>query len=158
MDMAKYTSGKIPFAEGSNQLRETTHHKTPNQNSQRMAAKPSPQYPTGEHIHLPEIPTDSEDEDSEAEILPVPKWAQPKELEALLREQEGLETDSIFGPIAPFSLEETFKADKKVKKYRDRTSSANWGGPDGLTHEEIRRDIAERQRLRMNGGWTYPPS
>ncbi|KAE8393552.1 hypothetical protein BDV23DRAFT_149385 [Aspergillus alliaceus] len=88
-------------------------------------------------------------------MLPVPKWAQPKELESLLRQQEGLEADSIFGPIAPFSLEETFKADKKIKKFRERTSSANWAGTDALTQEEIRRDLAERQRLRLNGGWSF---
>lgn len=158
MDMAKYASGKIPFADAPNPSQGPTVHKTPNQSSQHVAAKSSPQYPNGENIHLPEIPTDSEDEDSDAEMLPVPKWAQPKELEALLREQEGRETESIFGPIAPFSLEETFKADKKIKKFRERTSSANWSGPDGLTQEEIRRDIAERQRLRMNGGWVFNAS
>jgi hypothetical protein len=153
--MAKYTSGKIPFADAPNSLRELSSHKTPGQGSQKTMAKPSPQYPNGEHIHLPEIPTDSEDEDEDAEMLPVPRWAHPKELEALLREQEGRETESIFGPIAPFSLEETFKADKKIKKLRARTSSANWAGPDGLTQEEIRKDIAERQRLQTNGGWSF---
>ncbi|KAL4923131.1 uncharacterized protein BDV17DRAFT_18437 [Aspergillus undulatus] len=153
MDMAKYASGKIPFAESSNAAGPSQPHRTPGTSSK--APKKSPNYPSGENIHLPEIATDSEDEDSEAEMLPVPKWAQPKELETLLRDQEGMEVDSIFGPIAPFSLEETFKADKKIKKFRDRTSSANWAGPDGLTQEEIRKDVAERQRLRLNGGWTF---
>ncbi|RHZ57303.1 uncharacterized protein CDV56_106075 [Aspergillus thermomutatus] len=156
MDMAKYASGKIPFAEPSNAPSQLHGHKTPGaSSSQRAPAKPSPNYPNGENIHLPEIATDSEDEDSDAEMLPVPRWAQPKELENILRQQEGMEADSIFGPIAPFSLEETFKADKKIKKFRDRTSSANWSGADGLTQEEIRRDLAERQRLRLNGGWTF---
>ncbi|KKK13492.1 hypothetical protein ARAM_003895 [Aspergillus rambellii] len=156
MDMAKYASGKIPFAESSSAAAPSQSHRTPGASSSGKApAKSSPHYPNGENIHLPEIATDSEDEDSDAEMLPVPKWAQPKQLEGLLRDQEGLEADSIFGPIAPFSLEETFKADKRVKKFRDRTSSANWSGPDGLTQEEIRRDIAERQRLRLNGGWTF---
>lgn len=85
----------------------------------------------------------------------MPKWAQPKELESLLRQQEGVETDSIFGPIAPFSLEDTFKADKKIKKFRERTSSANWAGTDALTQDEIKKDLSERQRLRMNGGWSF---
>ncbi|KAF7165282.1 hypothetical protein CNMCM5623_009504 [Aspergillus felis] len=156
MDMAKYASGKIPFAEPSNAASQLPVHKTPGaSSSQRAPTKPSPNYPSGENIHLPEIATDSEDEDSDAEMLPVPKWAQPKELENILRQQEGLEADSIFGPIAPFSLEETFKADKKIKKFRERTSSANWSGADGLTQEEIRRDLAERQRLRLNGGWSF---
>jgi hypothetical protein len=156
MDMAKYASGKIPFAEPSNVASQLPGHKTPGaSSSQRAPAKPSPNYPNGENIHLPEIATDSEDEDSDAEMLPVPKWAQPRELENILRQQEGMEADSIFGPIAPFSLEDTFKADKKIKKFRERTSSANWSGADGLTQEEIRRDLAERQRLRLNGGWTF---
>jgi hypothetical protein len=155
MDMSKYASGKIPFAEPANANPQATSHKTPGASSSQKAPKPSPNYPNGENINLPEIATDSEDEDSDAEMLPVPKWAQPKELETLLRQQEGMEVDSIFGPIAPFSLEETFKSDKKIKKFRERTSSANWSGPDGLTQDEIRRDLAERQRLRLNGGWTF---
>lgn len=153
MDMAKYASGKIPFAESSN-AGPSQPHRTPGTNASK-APKPSPNIPNGEAINLPEIATDSEDEDSDAEMLPVPNWAQPKELEMLLRDQEGMETDSIFGPIAPFSLEETFKADKRIKKFRERTSSANWGGADGLTQDEIRKDMAERQRLRLNGGWTF---
>lgn len=157
MDMSKYTTGKIPFADAPNPSHASAFHKTPSQSTQKPPVKESPQYPSSENIHLPEIPTDSEDEDSEAEMFPVPKWAQPKELEAILRQQEGMETDSIFGPIAPFSLEETFKTDKKAKKFRERTSSANWAGPDGLTQEEIQRDIAERRRLRLNGGWTFNP-
>ncbi|KAL3462608.1 hypothetical protein BJX64DRAFT_137288 [Aspergillus heterothallicus] len=154
MDMAKYANGKIPFAEPSSVAGPSQPHRTPGASASK-AAKPSPNYPNGENIQLPEIATDSEDEDSDADLAPVPNWAQSKELELLLRKQEGLEADSIFGPIAPFSLEETFKSDKRIKKFRERTSSANWAGPDGLTQEEIRKDIAERQRLRMNGGWSF---
>ncbi|KAL2858483.1 hypothetical protein BJY01DRAFT_201282 [Aspergillus pseudoustus] len=154
MDMAKYANGKIPFAEASSAAGPSQPHRTPGASASK-APKPSPNYPNGENIQLPEIATDSEDEDSDADLAPVPNWAQSKELELLLRKQEGLEADSIFGPIAPFSLEETFKSDKRIKKFRERTSSANWAGPDGLTQEEIRKDIAERQRLRMNGGWSF---
>lgn len=151
MDMSKYASGKIPFSEA-----QSGPSKNPGgSSSQKPAPRPSPKYPSGENIQLPEIATDSEDEDSDSEMLPVPKWAQPKELENLLRQQEGMEVDSIFGPIAPFSLEETFKTDKKIKKFRERTSSANWSGADRLTQEEIRKDLAERQRLRLNGGWSF---
>ncbi|KAJ5169938.1 uncharacterized protein N7500_002721 [Penicillium coprophilum] len=150
-----YTNGKIPFAE-PNQAPPPSAHKAAPSSAQRPPAKPSPKYPNGEDIHLPEVNTDSEDDDdSDSEMFPVPSWAQPKQLEGLLRIQEGMEVDSIFGPIAPFSLEDTFKADKKIKKYRERTSSANWSGPDGLTQEEIRKDVAERQRLRLNGGWSF---
>jgi len=153
-EMGKFATGKIPFAE-PNPAPPPAHKAAPS-SAQRSVPKPSPKYPSGENVHLPEINTDSEDDDdSDSEMFPVPKWAQPKELEGLLRQQDGMEVDSIFGPIAPFSLEDTFKADKKIKKYRDRTSSANWSGPDGLTQEEIRKDVADRQRLRLNGGWSF---
>lgn len=155
--MSKYASGKIPFAEPSNASQAPANKPGPS-SAQKAQAKQSPKYPSGENIQLPEIATDSEDEDSDAEMLPVPKWAQPKELENLLRQQEGMEVDSIFGPVAPFSLEETFKADKKIKKFRERTSSANWSGADRLTQDEIRKDLVERQRLRLNGGWTFDTS
>lgn len=156
-DHSKYATGKIPFAEPIHAPPPAQKPSAPS-SAQRPppVAKPSPKYPNGENIHLPEIATDSEDEDdSDSEMFPVPNWAQPKALEGLLRQQDGMEVDSIFGPIAPFSLEDTFKADKKIKKYRDRTSSANWNGPDGLTQDEIRKDVAERQRLRLNGGWSF---
>ena len=118
-------------------------------------ATTTPKCPSGEDINLPEIATESEEEDSDAsEGMPVPKWAQPDELESILRQQEGAETDHIFGRIAPFSLEEAFRSDKHIKKFRNRTSSANWSGQDGLTKEEKDRDNEERRRLRMNGGWT----
>ncbi|KAJ5220493.1 hypothetical protein N7468_009697 [Penicillium chermesinum] len=153
--MNKFATGKIPFAE-PNAVAPPAAHKAPQRAP--APAKASPKYPSGESIHLPEIATDSEDEDdSDSGMFPVPQWAQTKELERLLRIQDGMEVDSIFGPIAPFSLEETFKSDKKIKKYRDRTSSANWSGPDGLTQEEIRKDVADRQRLRLNGGWSFNP-
>ncbi|KAJ5549558.1 hypothetical protein N7513_006792 [Penicillium frequentans] len=157
LDMSSLANGKIPFAE-PNRAPPPSAHKPAPSSVQRIPAqpKPSPKYPSGDSIHLPEIATDSEDEDdSDSEMFPVPKWAQAKELNDLLVEQDGMEVDSIFGPIAPFSLEETFKADKKIKKYRDRTSSANWSGPDGLTQEEIRKDVADRQKLRRNGGWSF---
>lgn len=157
MGLAKYTSGKIPFAE-PNHAPPPAPKAAPG-SAPRAQAKPSPKYPSGESIHLPEIATDSEDEDdSDSEMFPVPDWAQPKHLEGLLRQQDGMEVDSIFGPIAPFSMEDNFKGDKKIKKYRERTSSANWSGPDGLTQEEIRKDLAERQRLRLNGGWRFNSS
>ncbi|KAJ5918043.1 hypothetical protein N7454_010418 [Penicillium verhagenii] len=158
MDMSSLATGKIPFAEPNRAPPPSAHKPSAPSSVHRNPAppKPSPKYPSGDSIHLPEIATDSEDEDdSDSEMFPVPKWAQAKELQDLLVEQDGMEVDSIFGPIAPFSLEDTFKADKKIKKYRDRTSSANWSGPDGLTQEEIRRDVADRQKLRRNGGWSF---
>lgn len=162
IDMTQYTSGKIPFASNNNATHVGTAHKTPSHktpnpgpSAQRVPAKASPQYPPSESIHLPEPPTDSEDEDSDADMMPVPNWAQPSALNTALSLQETWQPDQIFGPIEPFPMEEVFKQDKKVKKFRDRTSSANWGGPDGLTQDEITRDMAARRIMRANGGWSY---
>src|SRR6201999_2614432 len=61
------TGGKIPFADAPN---PPVHAKTPvtvMQQKTIQAVKSSPQYPNGDAIHLPEIPTDSEDEDSDNE-------------------------------------------------------------------------------------------
>ncbi|KAI7972299.1 hypothetical protein EIK77_003370 [Talaromyces pinophilus] len=161
MDMAQYTSGRIPFAPAhaapSGTAHKTPSHKTPKPgpSAQRVPAKPSPQYPPSESIHLPEPPTDSEEEDSDADMIPAPNWAQGEELHAALTSQEAWDPDRIFGAIPDFSLEEAFKNDKKIKKFRERTSSANWGGPDGLTQEEINRDLAARRVMRANGGWSF---
>ncbi|KAF5006382.1 hypothetical protein F66182_15838, partial [Fusarium sp. NRRL 66182] len=115
----------------------------------------SPQYPPSESIHLPEPPTDSEEEDSDADMIPAPNWAQGEELHAALTSQETVDPAGIFGTVKDFSLEDVFKNDKKIKKFRERTSSANWGGPDGLTQEEINRDLAARRIMRANGGWSF---
>ena len=156
--MTQYTMGTIPFAPTNppaTTVHKTPSHKTANLAAQRAPPKVSPQYPPSESIHLPEPNTDSEDEDSDADMLPVPDWAQADELQRALAIQEDAPTDQIFGSIPPFMMEEVFKQDKKLKKFRERTSSANWGGPDGLTQEEISRDMAARQRLRTNGQWSY---
>lgn len=158
IDMAQYGNGKIPFASTNPPapaVHKTPSHKTGNLAAQRAPAKVSPQYPPSESIHLPEPNTDSEDDDSDADMVPVPSWAQPNELQRALATQEDAPTEQIFGSIAPFMMEEVFNKDKKLKKFRERTSSANWGGPDGLTQEEISRDQAARQRLRTNGQWSY---
>lgn len=161
IDMAQYTSGKIPFAPAhatqSGTAHKTPSHKTPKPgpSAQRVSAKPSPQYPPSESIHLPEPPTDSEEEDSDADMIPAPNWAQGEELHAALTSQEALDPAGIFGDIPIFQLEDVFKNDKKIKKFRERTSSANWGGPDGLTQEEINRDLAARRVMRANGGWSF---
>jgi hypothetical protein len=153
--MAKYASGKIPFADAPNPPHPA--HRTPGQGAPKASAKSSPHYPNGDHINLPEIPTDSEDEYSDNEQIRVPAWAQQEELEITLGDQERrMDPDLVFGPIAELRMEELFSGGSKSRKqFRDRTSSANWAGPDGLTRDEILKDIAERERLRRNGGWTY---
>lgn len=125
-----------------------------------QTVKSSPQYPNGEAIHLPEIPTDSEDEDSEDEgnAFPLPDWATPGHLTEQLMRQEGLDGDAVFGPIAPLKMEEIFSKGNKdrLKRLRDRTSSANWTlSGDGLTLEEVRADREQRERMRLEGGWKF---
>jgi hypothetical protein len=77
--MAQFANGgKIPFADAPNPPAHNT--RTPAsvyQHKTLQLVKSSPQYPNGEAIHLPEIPTDSEDEDSgdEGNAFPVPDWA-----------------------------------------------------------------------------------
>ncbi|KAK2749404.1 hypothetical protein FQN57_006336 [Myotisia sp. PD_48] len=158
LEMAKYTSGKIPFAENPGNF------KTPGPSQQRSNApktplpQSSPAYPNGENIKLPDIPTDSEDEDSDAEPYDVPEWAKAENLHNILLEQEGKDGEMVFGPTAPLRMEEIFKGSKeRIHKFRDRTSSANWNGPDGLTQAEIRWDLAEREKLKNNGGWIFSP-
>lgn len=152
--------GKIPFADAPN---PPPHTKTPasivKQNT-IQAVKSSPHYPNGDAIHLPEIPTDSEDEDSDDDgnAFPIPDWATPGHLTAQLMRQEGMDGDAVFGPIAPLKMEEIFSKGNKdrLKNLRVRTSSANWAmSGDGLTLEEVRIDREQRERMRVQGGWRF---
>ena len=55
-------------------------------------------------------------------------------------------------------MEEIFAKGNKerLKRMRDRTSSANWAmSGDGLTLEEVRHDREMRERMRQDGGWRY---
>ena len=159
LDTAKYTNGKIPFAEAPNPPQ--ANHKTPLPSKLApLPAKASPQYQNGENIHLDDIPTESEESDSEDEAdkakkgANLPEWAQSPQLRQLLMTQdENMDADAVFGPVASPHMEEMFK--ERHHRFRSRTSSANWAGADRLTEEEIRRDVEARQRLRREGGWTF---
>ncbi|KAL9630606.1 MAG: hypothetical protein Q9204_004635 [Flavoplaca sp. TL-2023a] len=159
-DMAKYANGRIVFAENTNAAHPP--HRTPNQSrpTNQPLAKPSPQYVNGENIQLEDIPTDSDEDDSDheddkkAKGAMLPSWVQSPILNNLLREQEkSKDPDSIFGPSAAVNMEEMFK--ERHHRFRSRTSSANWAGNDRLTDEEIRSDNAARERMRREGGWTF---
>ncbi|KAI4282975.1 MAG: hypothetical protein L6R35_005281 [Caloplaca aegaea] len=159
-DMAKYANGRIVFAENSNPAYPS--HKTPNQKrlTNQPLAKSSPQYVNGENIHLEDIPTDSDEDESDGESSKkakgamLPSWVQSPVLNQLLREQEkSTDPDSIFGPSAAVNMEEIFK--ERHHRFRSRTSSANWAGNDRLTEEEIRSDNAAREKMRREGGWTF---
>ncbi|KAL9105437.1 MAG: hypothetical protein Q9227_009398 [Pyrenula ochraceoflavens] len=174
-DMAKFANGKVPFADIPNPPSVPTiqnhHSKTPGSASAAAAhlaqqranlPKSSPHYPSGENIHLPDIPTDSEDEDSDDDTnkFPVPSWAEPDALESALITQDAMniDPDSVFGPMAPLRMEEIFAKGNKdrLKRFRDRTSSANWVlSGDGLTMEEVRADREGRERIRGEGGWRF---
>ncbi|KAM5445705.1 hypothetical protein MaudCBS49596_007260 [Microsporum audouinii] len=159
LEMAKYANGKIPFAEPTNVSQSNTGYlKTPGHVNKQAIPKSSPAYPNGENIKLPDIPTDSEDEDSDAEPCHVPDWAKEENLHNILVQQESQDGEMVFGPSAPLRMEEIFKGNKeRLRKFRDRTSSANWNGPDGLTQDEIKWDMAEREKLKNNGGWVFSP-
>lgn len=52
-------------------------------------------------------------------------------------------------------MEEVFRNKDRHKRFRDRTSSANWNGADRLTEEERKRDREGRERLVRDGGWVF---
>jgi hypothetical protein len=164
MDMAQVSKAPIPFASSSNQV-HNQNHKTPARpgapnggakSGAKSAAKSSPKYQNGENIDLPEIPTDSEDEDSADEPFDAPSWTDSPNIRAQIALQERINPGTIFGPPAPLNMEEVFPKNKdRWHKFRARTSSANWSGQDRLTEDEIRRDLEGRDRVRRQGGWTY---
>ena len=159
MDMAKFQSGKIPFAEAPNP--PAASHKTPHQTKHSQMPntnRSSPMYANGEHIHLEEIATDSEDEDTDDERerkQALPDWVRTPNLFDNLASQETINPDAVFGPIAPLNMEEMFRDKSRHHKFHKRTSSANWHGADRLTEDDIRQDLAARNKLRQDGGWTY---
>ena len=166
-DIAKFANQRIPFAEAPNPPGQPSYHQQPPRTTQKTPgfgktpAKSSPGYPNGDNISLPDIATDSEDEDSEdGDGFQAPAWTNSPELRHLLEQQQLVDPMKVFGPIAPLSMEEVFKGASKdrMRRFRDRTSSANWNGPDRLTEEERRKDKEARERLERDGGWTYDGS
>jgi hypothetical protein len=135
---AQFASGKIPFAEPS------------------QPAQPTIQYPNGDDIKLPEIMTDSEDEDSENDFE-APSWVNTPNLRELLTAQQLMDPEKIFGPIAPLEMEKVFPNKERHKRFRERTSSAYWAN-DQVTEEEKKRVREAQERLVRDGGWTYHPS
>ncbi|OBT91698.2 hypothetical protein VE01_10263 [Pseudogymnoascus verrucosus] len=159
MDMTQTSKAPINFA-------PNPAHKTParplgpghpnGKSTSKPSAKSSPRYMNGENIELPEIHTDSEDEDSDAGgDFAVPEWANSPNLAAGIMAQEGCDPTSVFGAPGELRMEEVFRNKERWGKFRQRTSSANWSGTDRLTEEEIQRDLVARERLRREGGWTY---
>ncbi|CAI4210723.1 unnamed protein product [Parascedosporium putredinis] len=162
LDMAQFSKGAIPFAPNPGQA--GTAYKTPARQGQvanvkstaKSGPRTSPRFPNGDSIELPEIDTDDEDEDSDADQGMVASWADSPDLRRALLRQETMDPSHIFGPPAPLNMEEVFNKSKdRWHKFRARTSSANWSGADRLTEDDIRKDLAARDRLRREGAWTY---
>ncbi|PTB70625.1 hypothetical protein BBK36DRAFT_1108797 [Trichoderma citrinoviride] len=163
LDMAQISKGPIPFAPGSNAAGSS--HKTPARPGQLASVKgsvrkASPRFQNGDSIELPEIQTDDdEDDDDEGGGMAVAAWADSPDLRRALMRQESMDPTQIFGPPAPLIMEEVFNKSKdKWHKFRQRTSSANWSGLDRLTEDDIRKDMAARDKLRRDGGWSYEMS
>lgn len=162
LDMAQISKGAIPFAPNPNPA--GTHggqpvRATPASSAKaaaRAAPKSSPRYQNGDAIELPEIQTDDEDEDEDDAGGMVAPWADSPDLRRALMRQETMDPSQIFGPPAALNMEEVFsKSKERFHKFRARTSSANWSGTDRLTEEDIRKDLAARDKLRREGAWSY---
>ena len=120
-EMAKYASGRIPFADAPNPAGPPSQgghqqHKTPNRPAQ-VQAKSSPHYPPSESIALPDIATDSEDEDSDNEFQ-APNWVNSPALRELLSQQQLVDPEAIFGP----SLHCRWKKCLKTARIKSRSS------------------------------------
>jgi hypothetical protein len=163
MDMAQIHKGTIPFAPNPNPAGPA--YKTPGRpgpvgglkSAVKSAQRSSPRFQNGDAIDLPEIQTDDEDEeDDEPQPGTVASWANSPAIRAALLAQERMNPAAIFGEPGPINMDEVFHASKdRLHKFRARTSSANWSGNDRLTEEDIRKDLAARDRLRREGGWSY---
>ena len=102
----------------------------------RARAKLDPPPVTSESIQLPEIDSeysDSDDEDQKKNFDP-PDWAQQANVTNALQSLSRVNPDNIFGAVQPLAIEDMFRT--RTSRFRARTSSANWSGPDGLTKEE----------------------
>ncbi|GKT48680.1 inner centromere protein-related protein pic1 [Colletotrichum spaethianum] len=162
VDMNQFAQGHIPFAPNPNPAGPA--HKTParpmgtaSTKSTAKATRSSPRFQDGEKIELPEIDTD-EDEDEEDSHFGVAPWADSPDLRRALMRQETIDPKEVFGPPRALNMEEVFSNKERWHKFRARTSSANWSGSDRLTEDEIRKDLAARDKLRREGGWSYEMS
>jgi Inner centromere protein, ARK binding region len=165
LDMAQVSKAAIPFAPNPNPAGPA--HKTPARpagavgvkSAAKSAPRSSPRFQNGESIELPEIQTDDEDDEEDDAQLGVAPWADSPDLRRALMRQETMDPSQIFGPPAPLVMEEVFSKSKdRWHKFRARTSSANWSGSDRLTEEDIRKDMAARDKMRREGGWSYEMS
>ncbi|KAI1776833.1 hypothetical protein F4818DRAFT_360430 [Hypoxylon cercidicola] len=166
LDMAQVSKAPIPFAPNPNPAGPS--YKTParpqgvtaTKSAAKSATRSSPRFQNGELIELPEINTDDEDDESDdGGSNMIASWADSPNLRKALVEQETQDPFQVFGAPGPLNMEEVFaKSKDRFHKFRARTSSANWSGSDRLTEEDIRKDLAARDKMRRDGGWTYEMS
>ncbi|KAK8060337.1 hypothetical protein PG996_010267 [Apiospora saccharicola] len=163
LDMAQVSKGPIPFASNPNPAGPSSH-KTPARpmgvksvkSVAKSATRSSPRFQNGDEIELQEIDTDDDDSDNDDQKEMFASWTDSPALREALAGQERVDPMTIFGAPAPLNMEAVFSKSKdRFHKFRARTSSANWSGPDGLTEEEIRKDLAAREKLRRDGAWSY---
>ncbi|KAI5821243.1 hypothetical protein BZA77DRAFT_299009 [Pyronema omphalodes] len=169
VDSVKYSKDKIKFAEAAPSQASSVSSSSTSQSVFKTPAAPkvsgkgktpavckeSPMYPAGDSIVLPDIPTDSEEEDdypSKKSEFPLPSWAESPELRELLRRQQTIDPTDVFGPMAKLDMEAIFRTEGKGR-FRARTSSANWNGGDRLTQDEIRADQEARRKMNETGRW-----
>ncbi|GAM89876.1 hypothetical protein ANO11243_079160 [Dothideomycetidae sp. 11243] len=176
----KLSTARIPFAESTNS-EASQPTKTPTANAFKTPARPaqpfsqhtitrsSPAYPNGDNIALPEIHTDSEDEsDSDDEgnrdgtaSFRAPSWVASPALRDLLTQQQLVDPESVFGPIAALNMDDIFrgatgKSLDRLRRYRERGESALWTeSGDAVTSAEKRRDREARERVVRDGGWSF---
>lgn len=151
---ATHGTHKTPLRPAGTQLAGKSAAKSAAKSIGKPTAKSSPRYPNGDAIELPDIQTD--DEDSEEEHVNAAPWADSPDLRRALMRQETVDPFAVFGPPGPLNMEEVFnKTKERWHKYRARTSSANWSGIDRLTDDDIRKDLAARDKIRREGGWSY---
>ncbi|KAI5868558.1 hypothetical protein GGS23DRAFT_36772 [Durotheca rogersii] len=165
LDMTQVSKAPIPFA--PNPSTAGSSYKTPARpqggavakSTVKSATRSSPRFQNGDSIELPEINTDDDDDDDDDDDGvrdAIASWADSPNLRKALVRQETQDPMQVFGVPAPLNMEEVFaKSKDRFHKFRARTSSANWSGSDRLTEEDIRKDMAARDQIRRDGGWSY---
>ena len=131
--------GKMTAESEDTQSKKTTQSQMAHPERSKMGPPPI----TSEMIELPEPNSEySDSEDEGGQRKPeAPEWTQSPELRAALESQSRVNPDDIFGPVRPLRMEDIFRT--RTSRFRARTSSANWSGPDGLKQEE-EREYARR--------------
>lgn len=171
-DTIKLSNARIPFADSTANPKTpgaaAPVFKTPARPLQPFSAhtKPSPAYPPGDSIALPEIESDEDSDASDSDTkdtsgFRAPSWVASPALRDLLTQQQLVDPESVFGPVAALNMDDVFrggnaKSQDRIRRYRDRGESALWHeSGDAVTSAEKRRDREMRERVVRDGGWTF---